>query len=163
MSGLTAVSTLDVLKASQAAASFGAGSFAYLSSKEEKKFYDSQARVMMAEAEADIENYKREAEDFKKKQMVQYLKSGVQISGTVLDVLDETVLVSRERISAMRSAARSKALEYKMEGRRSRAIGRSKLLSGMVDAITPFVKYNIKNTPGAVTEKDFALKGGGGK
>jgi hypothetical protein len=86
----------------------------------ENRALKHRAELMRLESEADIARYKDETRAFKAEQSVRYLKSGVALEGSPLEILDETARVSAENISAMRarSDAEQRALKAKGEGAR---------------------------------------------
>jgi hypothetical protein len=86
---------------------------------------EEQAALMRAETEADISRYSAQAKSFKATQKLAYLKSGVELSGSPLDVLDETARVSQENINAMRASGAAKALGLQGKARELRMAGRA--------------------------------------
>ena len=93
-----------------------------------------QMSLVRAENEADVARYAEQAKEFKAKQKLAYLKSGVQLTGSPLDILDETVRVSSENISAMRAKAEAKVSEMRGRASATEAKGRAALISGIGNA-----------------------------
>jgi len=93
-----------------------------------------QIALVRAESEADIARYAEQAKDFRAKQSLMYLKSGVQLSGSPLDVLDETVRISSENISAMRAKAEAKASNLRAGASNLEAKGRAAFVAGIAGA-----------------------------
>jgi hypothetical protein len=90
-----------------------------------------QIALVRAESEADIARYAEQAKDFGAKQRLAYLKSGVQLSGSPLDILDETVRVSSENISAMRAKTEAEASGIRARAAGIEAQGRAALIAGV--------------------------------
>lgn len=95
---------------------------------------ESRARLIRVEAEADAQRYAEQASDFKARQKLAYLKSGVQLSGSPLDVLDETARVSRENLSAIRARGEAQAQDTLSAGVDARMKGRAALIGGVMSA-----------------------------
>jgi hypothetical protein len=93
-----------------------------------------QISLVRAESEADIARYAEQAKDFKAKQKLAYLKSGVQLSGSPLDILDETVRVGSENINAMRAKAEAKVSGIRAGASEMEAKGRAALIAGFGNA-----------------------------
>src|SRR3972149_4864410 len=81
------------------------GGCGYLASEQAALIAESRGRLLRLEAEADVQRYSEQAQDFKARQKLKFLKSGVALSGSPLDILDETARVSQENISAIRARA----------------------------------------------------------
>jgi len=94
----------------------------------------SQARLVEAEANADASRYASEATAFKASQKMAFLKSGVKLEGSPLDILDETARVSTENISAIRARGQAQALSLKSEAGAVKAEGRLAFLKSAVGA-----------------------------
>lgn len=95
----------------------------------------NQARLLQVESEADIERYASQAKTFKATQKMAYLKSGVALSGSPLDVLDETARVASENIAAMRAQTAAKGASLKSQAASMRAAGRVAFLAGVGGAM----------------------------
>lgn len=98
-----------------------------------------QADLSKRETEADIVRYAAEAQTFKASQKLAYLKSGVTLEGSPLDVLDETARISSENISAMRAKGEATAAALRAKGREVKSAGRAALIGG----ITKAAQYGI--------------------
>lgn len=90
-----------------------------------------QISLVRAESEADIARYAEQAKDFGAKQRLAYLKSGVQLTGSPLDILDETVRVSSENIASMRAKAEAKASDLRAGATRLELKGRAAMVEGV--------------------------------
>lgn len=93
-----------------------------------------QMSLVRAENEADVARYAEQAQDFKAKQTLAYLKSGVMLSGSPLDILEETARVSGENISAMRAKAEAKVSEMRGRASATEARGRAAMITGIGNA-----------------------------
>lgn len=107
-----------------------AGLLGFMGGQEQAGIFESRARLLRAEAEADAQRFAEEARMFKKRQKLAFLKSGVDLTGSPLEILDETVRVSAENISAIRARGRAQALTETTRARVARAQGRGALISG---------------------------------
>lgn len=94
----------------------------------------SQARLLQAESEADIARYASESRAFKAEQSVRYLKSGVTLEGSPLEILDETSRVAAENISAMRARTAAEAGALRAKGRGIQAASRVEFLKDVAGA-----------------------------
>lgn len=110
------------------------GVFSYLEGTEMAGIAESRARVLRLEAETDAQRYAEQADQFKATQKLAYLKSGVELSGSPLDILDETARVSRENISAIRAGGEARAFEARLQGAEATSRGRAALIGGVFDA-----------------------------
>lgn len=90
------------------------GLFGYFASEEAAGTAESRGRLIRAEAEADAQRYQEQARGFKATQKLAFLKAGVDLSGSPLDILDETARVASENISAIQ--ARGAAGQLEAEG-----------------------------------------------
>lgn len=93
-----------------------------------------QAQLVQSESEADIARYSSEARGFKSAQKLAYLKSGVDISGSPLDILDETARVATENINAIRAKGAATAQALRGESANVSASGRLAFLKGLGNA-----------------------------
>lgn len=110
------------------------GLFGYFAGEEASAAAESRARMIRMEAEVDAQRYGEQADRFKATQKLAYLKSGVELSGSPLDVLTETALTARENLSAIRAGADARAFEAQMEGVDARMKGRAALIGGFAGA-----------------------------
>lgn len=125
------MSELSLLSGLKMGATATSGTLDYFSSVQTQRNYESQAKLLTAESEAEVSAYKSEAEAYKASQKSAYLKSGVQVSGTVLDTLDETVRTAREKISAMRASTAAQVRDLKSKGLTARLTGRLAFISAI--------------------------------
>lgn len=111
------------------------GLFGYLQSGPMGDMAESRGRVLRMEAEAEAERYAEEGAKFKASQAVSYLKSGVELSGSPLDVLTETALTIQENISAIRAGGRAAEFDAHIEAEQIRMGGRAALLKGITGGL----------------------------
>jgi len=104
----------------------------------------SQLTLMRAESEADIARYAEQTKAFKAKQGLAYLKAGVTLEGSPLEILDETVRVSSENISAMRARTSADILSAKSKISAIRGQGRAALVGGFAKAASVFASQGKK-------------------
>lgn len=95
----------------------------------------SQAALLKLETEAEISRYAESARVFQAKQKLAYMKSGVALEGSPLDILDETVRVSAENINAMRAKGTAQAQELMGKAAKTKAAGRTAFVSGIGGAV----------------------------
>lgn len=116
------------------------GIYGYFAAKNTAAMMESRARMVQLEAEADARRYSEQAASFKAEQSVGYLKSGVTLSGSPLDVLDETARVASENAAAIRAGGRARAFDYESAAAGAKTQGRLSLLSGLTGGIADFSK-----------------------
>jgi hypothetical protein len=114
------------------------GLFGYLASQDQAAIGESRARMFRMEAEADAMRYAEQARGFKAQQKVNYLKSGVTLSGSPLDILDETARVASENLSAIRARGEAEAMGMENEAQAIRMKGRLGLLTSITGGATNF-------------------------
>lgn len=133
----------------------------------------SQARLLQVESEADIARYAAESRAFKAEQAQRYLKSGVTLEGSPLDILDETSRVAAENISAMRAKSAAEASGLRAKGRGLQAASRVDFLKDVAGAAVTTMKagkelgwFSPKSAPAGPsswTPKRASSQGSGGK
>lgn len=101
----------------------------------------SQASLVRAETAAEIERYKISAARFKASQKMSYIKSGVQIEGSPLDVLDETARTASENISAIRAQGEAEATKLTSQARMVKSSARAALVGGLTKAASLYAAY----------------------
>jgi hypothetical protein len=95
---------------------------------------ESRARMIRMESEADAQRYAEQSDKFRATQKLTFLKNGVELSGSPLDVLDETARTARENLSAIRAGGDARAFEEEMNAVDARIKGRSALIGGFIGA-----------------------------
>ena len=104
----------------------------------------SQLSLMRAESEADIARYAESTQALKAEQSVKFLKSGVTLEGSPLEILDETVRVSGENISAMRAKTTADIMSAKSKISAIRGQGRAAMVGGLSRAAGTVSAYARK-------------------
>ena len=110
------------------------GLFGYMAGQNAQEVYRSRARMIRAEAENEAERYTEQVGRTKATQKVAFLKAGVQLTGSPLDILDETIRVGRENASAIRAGGAARALDAEFGGEQASTAGRNALVSGITGA-----------------------------
>jgi len=112
------------------------GLFGLLAGEEFAGAAESRGRMLQLEAETDAQRFSEQARSFKARQKLGFLKSGVQLTGSPLAILDETMRVTQENISAIRAGGRARALGAEFEAVGARQRGRAALIGGVRGAAT---------------------------
>ena len=149
------MSTTSVLLGSSMGLEMVSGLFNIDAAESQASALRSQASLVRAETAAEIERYKISASRFKSSQKMAYIKSGVKLEGSPLDVLDETALTASENISAIRAQGEAEALKLKSQARNVRAQGRAALVGGLTRAAglyATYPLYGIENSTGLGSE-----------
>lgn len=128
------MSATSILTGSTAGLNVLEGIFGMSAAEAQAGALRSQLSLMRAESEADIARYADQTRELKAEQSVRFLKSGVTLEGSPLDILDETVRVSGENISAMRAKTAADILSAKSKISAIRGQGRAALVGGLTKA-----------------------------
>ena len=134
-----ASSTLDIM----------GGLFGYLAGESQAKMAESRARLIRMESEAEAQRYSEQAASLNAQARVNYVKSGVKLSGSPLDVLDHDMLIAKENVSAIRAQGRAAALDYEQAARQAKISGRLGLFKSIFGAGGNFLKAGAQ-TPGGL-------------
>lgn len=140
------MSTTSVLLGSSMGLELMSGLFTMGAAEDQASALRSQASLVRAETAAEIERYKISASRFKASQKMSYVKSGVKLEGSPLDVLDETARTASENISAVRAQGEAQALELKNQARQARNAGRAALVGGLTKSATLYAMYSSNPT-----------------
>lgn len=146
------MSELTVLSGTTAGLNLAEGIFGMSAADARADSLRSQLSLIRAESEADIVRYADKARGLKAEQSVKYLKSGVTLEGSPLEILDETVRVSSENISAMRAKTTADILTAKSQISAIRGQGRAALVGGFSKAASVFQSQKRK-LPGASSKE----------
>lgn len=114
------------------------GVFGHLAAREAAGIAESRSRMVRAESDAEAQRYSEQARGLRAKTKLAFLKSGVDLSGSPLDVLDADILTAQENIAAIRAGGRSRALEYEEQAGAARNKGRAALINGISSAFSRF-------------------------
>jgi hypothetical protein len=90
--------------------------------------------MLRDEAEADAQRYAEQARGFKARQKLAYLKSGVRLTGSPLDVMDRDILTAQETMSAIRARGAGAAADRRIQAQGARGAGRAALIGGFTGA-----------------------------
>ncbi len=135
------MATTSVLLGSSMGLEIVSGLFNMNASESQASALRSQASLVRAETAAEIERYKISASRYKASQKMAYIKSGVQIEGSPLDVLDETARTASENISAIRAQGEAEATKLTSQARQVRSAGRAALVGGFTKAAGLYAMY----------------------
>jgi hypothetical protein len=138
------MSITSILTGTTAGFSVLEGIFGFNAASAQADSLRSQAQLVQAESEADIVRYAENAKEFKTKQAMAYMKSGVALEGSPLDILDETVRVTGENISAMRASTAAKMREIRSKASALEGQGRAALVGGFSKAASVYVSQYAK-------------------
>lgn len=130
-------------------ASIGVGISTNEAAKSSASVAEAQGRLANLEAQTEADRTQREAEKFRARQKMLFVKSGVDLSGSPMLILEETRLEGEKQVSALRSRGRTLETFKRIEASQLRTAGRNAFVSGFVNAYT-----------GAVTDI-MTLKAGG--
>lgn len=112
------------------------GLFGFFSSQEDAEALESRSRLLSLEAEADVQRFAERAQAFQATQRLAFIKSGVKLEGSPLDILDESARIIAENLSAIRNRGRFEADDRRLEAEEVRARGRAGLLRGITESFT---------------------------
>jgi len=102
--------------------------------KTEGKALRNQGAVALRESEREAARLQETNEDFEQKQRLSFLKSGVKLEGTPLDVLAETQRVGAEEVTAVREAGVARAGLFRSKARVTERGGRASFLGSLASA-----------------------------
>lgn len=154
------MSSLSVLTATTAGANLLEGVFGMSAADAQAGALKSQLSLMRAESEADIARYAEKTRGLRAEQSVRYLKSGVTLEGSPLDILDETMRISSENISAMRAKTTADILSAKSKISAIRGQGRAALVGGLTKAAGLYASQERKlPTPKAAPAASKSITG----
>lgn len=116
------------------------GVFGYLNSLNAASVANSRADMIRAEADANAQRYSERATAFKAQQKLMFLASGVKVSGSVIDVLDNSARLAAENIAAIRAGGAVEAFDQEQVGQNALTTGRNALLGGIDNAAGATIK-----------------------
>lgn len=88
---------------------------------------DREAENARADAEEKAQDRIRDTKRARSRQLVGFLKSGVELEGTPFDILDETVEIGAKDVSSIRRTGAAQADSFK-------AVGRQKFIGSLAGA-----------------------------
>lgn len=112
------------------------GLFGYLAAQDAAEISDSRARMIRNEAEAEATRYSEQAQNTLARTKLQFLKSGVMLSGSPLDVLDHDILTAQENIASIRAGGDARALDQENQATQQRIGGRLALIQGITGGMS---------------------------
>lgn len=140
------------------------GLFGYFASQEAAQIAESRGRMLLMEAEEDAQRYAEQARGVRAQTKLAFLKNGVALTGSPLDVLDHDARVAEENISAIRARGRAGALDADSQALQVRLAGRSALLSGLTSGAGKLAWGSYQSgknkLDAAGIEKDMAFRWG---
>jgi hypothetical protein len=128
------------------------GLFGYMAAEDAAEVAESRGRLLRVEAEADAERYAEQARGFKATQKLAYLKSGVELEGSPLDILDETARVASENISAMRARGQAQQIDAEAQAGALRGQGRAGLIGSVAGGISTLAQAGYRSSKNAPTQ-----------
>jgi hypothetical protein len=129
------------------------GVFGYLAAQNATRIMSSRADMIRQEAQVNAQRYALQADRFRASQSTQYAASGVKLTGSPLDVLDETARVARENIAAIQRGGEARALDEETKGLNYGIAGRNSLIGGLMQGASTLIK-----TGAAQGRIDYATK-----
>ena len=122
------------------------GVFGYLSAQNAQSVANSRADMIRAQANADAQRYADKAAHDIAQQKVMFLASGVTLSGSPLDVLDENIRLASEDVQSIEMSGAADALNEQQTGQNAMTSGRNALVGGVAAAATAGVKSQMTPT-----------------
>lgn len=116
------------------------GLFGYFAGQQLEAAAESRGRMIRAEADAEAQRYAEQARHLVASQKVSYLKSGVTLTGSPLDVIDHDMNVAQENIAAIRARGAAGQLDAEGQGMASATSGRSALIAGIAGGAKTFIE-----------------------
>lgn len=133
--GIATILTTAVGAISQVAGGIFAASEASRQQRAAEEAAAAAAEQSRLEAEDQARAAEREAKKLKARQLVGFLKSGVQLEGTPLQVLEETERLGEEDLAALRRRSEAQQRQFLLQGQArgaaAAATGRARLFSGI--------------------------------
>jgi len=119
--------------------------------EQQSQIASQAATQSLAETEERVVAQKREVRQFRARQLVGFLKSGVRLTGTPLQVLEETERLGAEDVGALRRAGRARAEQFRgqagifqQQAETARTVGRSRLFAGLAGGITSGIGFGTR-------------------
>lgn len=112
-----------------------AGQQAKSASKQTAALQEEQGRIASLEAQREAAQTVENAQKFRDRQILAYMKSGVTLAGSPLLVLEETITKSDEEADAIRKRGEATQRLAYSEASITRRTGRSQYISGITGAV----------------------------
>jgi len=111
------------------------GIYGFFAADTANDMYQSRARLIRMEAEANAQRYMEQSRAFIGSQIAGYAASGVKITGSPIDVFAESARVARANVAAIRAGGAAEALEQELMGQEALAGGRASLIGGFAKGV----------------------------
>ena len=127
---------LLALTAVQGASQGASGFAANRASRREADLMDEQAELIRQETQRDAERKTLEGRRFAARQALSFLKSGVTLEGTPLEVLDFTLNETQREVDAFTRQGQARARLQERRAANLRSSGRASLIGGQLQGGT---------------------------
>lgn len=138
-----------VLMGLAAGASVVQGIMGYSAANKEARLIERQGQLEQEAANDEAARHAKEVRRFAAKQKLAFLKNGVQLDGTPLDVLDETFTEGQKEVDATVRRGVETANLRRGQAANTRAKGRAALVGGLGSAVGMYSLYGAKSSTGA--------------
>lgn len=105
---------------------------------------ERNAQLARQKAEYDVSRQRDNASRIAGRQRATALASGIDLAGSPMDVMQDTVAESELDVQAIRYGAELQAQSYEMDARMSRMNARRERTGGFFGAISPFLSAGTK-------------------
>lgn len=129
------------------------GLFGYMAAADAAEISESRGRMLKLEADTDAVRFGEEAQAFKATQKMRFLKSGVTLEGSPLEILDETTRNAEEQISAIRARGAAQQADENSNAESFRNQGRAALLGGISGAASTGIRAGYSHSKSSATPK----------
>lgn len=144
---------LVALSLFSAGAQMYSGYQAQKASNAEAKLQQQQALLADLEARREADKVEAEADTFRRRQKMAYLKSGVAIEGSPLLILDETSAKAQEEADAIRDRGRAQYNLGMAQAKQTYSKGRSAMIGSVVSALGSISNTYIQGTRAGIFSK----------
>jgi len=120
-----------------------------------------QGAIAVQEAEAEGDRQAKINDRFEQRQRLSFLKSGVSLGGSPLDVLAETRETGRKEVEAVRASGQARGALLRSKGQITERGGRSALLGSFGQASANIKRGFDTQTGGVFNKKASSSLGGG--
>lgn len=127
---------VEALIAAQAVAAIGGGIASSFAANKEAKALESQAALAQQESRFTAQQKAREVSNFRAKQGINYMASGVTLEGTPLQKMEETRRLGQQEVDAMMRRGQAQSDLLMQRGRAQRNAGRAAMLGSILKAGT---------------------------
>lgn len=110
------------------------GVFGYLNSNIADQIAQTRADMIRQAAQANAQRYMEKAKADVAQQKVMYLASGVTLSGSPIDVLDDNIRLAKENAASIVMSGEADAVDQSQSGANALNSGRNALIGGLAAA-----------------------------